>query len=504
MPEINYQSVKEYIHERLNSSFDPVYLIYGEEFLYHQITQSLVKAIIPDPAHQKHNFEVINHKEESQLAEVIERMNTYSFFSEKKIMELRDATVFVASHNQGNVLEKVKQLFGKNDFEKASNLFLNLLSRLQICLSDISDDISSDMSSDISGAISDAAIADKFNISEDQAGDIEWIKKLCSYCQERKLSVPESGDDAQRLKNAIEKGFPKNNFLFITTDTVDKRKALYKTIKKLGTVIDCAIPKGNRKADQDAQRRFLQQHMRQFLRKYNKQIDSKAFELMIKMTGFDLRAFNANLEKLVDYAKDREHITPDDVQAVLIRTRQDPIYELTGALSDRDTLKTLHYMSSLLSSGFHYLQILTAMTNQIRKLLVIKGFLESKYGSDWHPGIAYDQFKQIIIPLIVKYDEELIEMLACYQNALKGKFESQELKKQKNPSTDLMIAKNPNNPYPVFQQFFKSKKYTKEDLFAAFEILSHADVKLKTSGQPPISILEEVVFKICGDPDSHH
>jgi DNA polymerase III delta subunit len=103
MPEINYQSVKEYIHERLNSSFDPVYLIYGEEFLYHQITQSLVKAIIPDPAHQKHNFEVINHKEENQLAEVIERMNTYSFFSEKKIMELRDATVFVANHNQGNV-----------------------------------------------------------------------------------------------------------------------------------------------------------------------------------------------------------------------------------------------------------------------------------------------------------------------------------------------------------------------------------------------------------------
>lgn len=492
MPEINYQSINEYISERLNSSFDPVYLIYGEEFLYHQVSQSLLKAIIPDPAHQKHNFEVVNHKEEGQLTDVIERMNTYSFFSGKKIMELRDATVFLAAHNQGDVLQKVKQLFEKNDFEKASKRFLTLLSRLQISLSDISADISPGSST----AISDATIADKFNITEDQ-GSIEWIKKLCSYCAERKLAVPESGDDAQRLKNAIENGFPKNNFLFITTDTIDKRKALYKTIKKFGTVIDCAIPKGNRKADIDAQRRFLQQHTRQLLRKQNKQIDPQAFELIFKMTGFDLRAFNANLEKLVDYAKDRDSITSDDVNAVLIRTRQDPIYELTGALSDRDTLKTLHYMSSLLSAGFHYLQVLTAMTNQIRKLLVIKDFQESKYGSTWHPGTSYDQFRQKVIPAIVKYDEELIVKMAFYQEAVKGRFDSPDLKKKKKPATDLIVVKNPNNPYPVFQQFLKSKKYSKQDLCTAFETLSAADVKLKTTGQSPSVVLEEAIFKIC-------
>ncbi|MBC2716687.1 MAG: hypothetical protein HF978_15395 [Desulfobacteraceae bacterium] len=495
MSEINYQSIKKYISECLSTSFDPVYLIFGEEFLYHQVTQDLLNAIIPNPVKQKHNYEVVNHREEGQLIDVIERMNTYSFFSEKKIMELRDATVFVASHNQGIILQKVKQLYENNDFEKASKRFLNLLSRLQIDLADISCE---------TAVISDETIADKFNIREDQANDIDWIKKLSLYCLERNLSVPESGDDAERLKNAIEHGFPKNNFLFVTTDTIDKRKALYKTIKKFGTVIDCSIPKGNRKADIDAQRRFLQQHSRQVLKKQNKQIDLQAFELIFKMTGFDLRAFTSNLEKLVDHAKDRDHITTDDVQAVLIRTRQDPVYELTGALSERDTLKTLHYMSSLLSSGFHYLQIMAAMTNQIRKLLVIKGFLESGYGSNWHPGIGYDQFKKMIIPLISKYDAELIEKADYHQNAVKGKFEAQELKKKKKLSTDLIIAKNPNNPYPVFQQFVRSKNYTKDELCAAFEILNHADVKLKTSGQSPSAVLEEVVFKICGAVDLRH
>ncbi len=489
MSEINYQSIKEYIHERSNSSFDPIYLIFGESFLVHQITRDLLNAIIPDQARQKHNYEVVNHREEGQLADVIERMNTYSFFSEKKIMELRDATVFVAAQNQGGFLQKVKQSYENNDFEKAAKKFLNLLSRLQIDLSDISPNIS------------DGIIADKLNISEDQANDIDWIKKLCAYCLERNLPVPESGDDAERLKNAIEHGFPKNNILFISTDTIDKRKALYKTIKKIGTVFDCSIARGNRKSDIDAQRRFLQQHMRQLLKKHHKQMDGQAFELIFKMTGFDLRAFTANLEKLVDYAKDRNQITKNDVHAVLIRTRQDPIYELTGALSERDTLKTLHYMSSLLSSGFHYLQILTAMTNQIRKLLVIKGFLEISNGSNWHPGISYGQFRQTIIPLISEYDKKLIEKIGYHQNALKGKLEPQESKKKKKISTDLMLAKNPNNPYPVFQQFLRSKKYTKKELFTAFEILSHADVKLKTTGQAPEVVLEEAIFKICSDLD---
>jgi len=163
----------------------------------------------------------------------------------------------------------------------------------------------------------------------------------------------------------------------------------------------------------------------------------------------------------------------------------------------------LHFISSLLASGFHYLQILTAMTNQIRKLLLIKDFQASEYGNCWHSGISYDQFRQKVIPSIVKYDEALIEKIACHHDAVKGNFSPQDVKKKKKkPATDLIVVKNPNNPYPVFQQFLHSRKYSKKDLFAAFEILSAADVKLKTTGQSPAVILENAVFKICAKPES--
>ena len=44
------------------------------------------------------------------------------------------------------------------------------------------------------------------------------------------------------------------------------------------------------------------------------------------MTGFDLRTFINNLEKLIAYTGERKNITKDDVKSVLERTRIDPIY----------------------------------------------------------------------------------------------------------------------------------------------------------------------------------
>lgn len=485
MSEINYQSVKKYIQERLTSSFDSVYLIYGEEYLYKQVVSWLLDAIIPDQSRQKHNYDIVRQKDGGQLGDVIERMNTFSIFSGKNIIELRDTTIFVSSHNPGKTLQKVKQFYEKNETSKAAGLFLDVLSRLCLDFDDLTD----------------ATIADQLKIGTDQLHDLEWIKKLIIYCQENNLLIPKVSDDAELLQKTIKHGFPKSNYLFISTDTVDKRKGLYKTIKKFGTVINCSVPTGNRKSDRDEQRRLMLHHMQQLSGKHQKQVNPQAFELMVKMTGFNLRVFSSNLEKLIDYVGDREMITVPDVQAVLKKTRQDPIYELTGAISERNTLKTLHFLSSLLSSGFHYLQILTAITNQIRRMLVVKGFLESPYGKDWQAGMSYDRFKNITIPSVCKYDKVLVEHLEEQKKIFTVKIETQTSEKKQTSSTDIIIAKNPNNPYPIYQMFIRSETFSKKELFKAFEILNQADVRLKTTGQSPRFILEEVVLNICRKVD---
>jgi len=236
-----------------------------------------------------------------------------------------------------------------------------------------------------------------------------------------------------------------------------------------------------------------------------KTMNQAAYHALYEKTGFDLRTFSSSLEKLVNYTGDRREISIEDVESVLPRTKIDPIYELTNALADRSPEQTLFFLDSILSSDFHPLQAFAAMINQIRKLLLVKDFVESPYGRDWQAACSYDYFQRHIIPAVVEYDRELVDQLDSWQAMLTEEADPQNLKipvkkkKKKNKTdTDLLIAKNPKNPYPIYLLFKKSERYTKEDLLEAFDSLNEADKQLKSSGQNPKLVLEKVILDICG------
>jgi DNA polymerase-3 subunit delta len=157
-------------------------------------------------------------------------------------------------------------------------------------------------------------------------------------------------------------------------------------------------------------------------------------------------------------------------------------------------------LNSLLSDDVHPLQVLAAITNQVRKLVVTKGFLESEHGSVWYSGLSYSQFKTSVMPALQSYDKGILDQLNAWGNALSSTDNGEDKKKgkrQKKINTDLIIAKNPKNPYPVFLLLKKSQVYATEELFRALACLSRADIRLKSTGQSPKLILENAVFCIC-------
>jgi DNA polymerase-3 subunit delta len=127
--------------------------------------------------------------------------------------------------------------------------------------------------------------------------DDKWLDEIINYCLENSLSVPSGEDKSKKLQEAIEKGFPKGNHLIITTDFVDKRKSLYKSIGKNGIIIDCFVPKGDRRADKIIQEEVLNEKVKSILTQNDKIMDRKAYMAMYKMTGFDLRTFSSNIFK---------------------------------------------------------------------------------------------------------------------------------------------------------------------------------------------------------------
>lgn len=477
MTEINYKEFKDYLKKPDKGGFAPVYLIFGEELLYKTVFEELLDELVPAPTRGL-NYEPVDGADE-KINEALQRINTYSLLQGTKVVAICDTQIFYSKLNEKALIEKAKKEYNNDNIQKAANYLLSLLGLLNLSFDDISK----------------ANRGKALKLDLDRSAGEEWFDKTVDYCMAGGLTPSNGEDKGKLLQQAIEKGFPQNNHLIITADMVDKRKGLYKAINKCGMVVDCSVPKGERRADRMVQERVLYENMETVLTKNKKRMDKAAIAAMFEMTGFNLRSFLNNLEKLISYVGERNRITVDDVKFVLKRTKRDPIFELTNAISDRDLEKALFFLNSLLPQLDHPLQLFAAITNQVRKLLLVKGFVESQHGMAWHAGIRFDQFQRAVMPAIKEYDKDLLSRLEDWESML-----SKNVKANKRKlSADLLVAQNPNNPYPVYQMLLRSERFTTNELIEDLKSLSEADLRLKSIGGNPKIILEKVIFHICGD-----
>ena len=487
MPVINHKDLKKYLAELGSKPFAPVYLIYGEEMLAQNAFDELLDALVP-VSQRSINYEPLDGAQDN-IHEAINRVNTYSLLPGTKVVALRDSRVFYAGQDKDRMLGNAKKAYDDDNLKKAAGHLRGLMGLLNLTYEDISK--SNRLKS--------------LGQSSHPGADDSWLDDIVLYCRENNLSVPVARDDGSTLQQAIEKGFPGDNHLIITTDVADKRRSLFKAISGRGVIVDCSVPKGNRRADRLIQESVLAERMREMLKAADKSMNQSTYAALYEMTGFDLRVFTNNLEKLISYVGTQKEITQKDVQSVLQRTKEDPIYELTGALADRKPESALFYLDSILSAGIHPLQVFSALINQVRKLLLAKDFTLSPYGRDWQAACPYDYFQKQVISAIVEYDRNLLEHLSERQAILatpspsRKDQRSKRKNKKKKPTTDLLIAKNPKNAYPIYLLLKKSERFSKDELINAFEILNEADKRLKSGSQNHRLVLEQVIMGICGD-----
>ncbi len=482
MAEVNYKKVKQYIADSRKGDKagkpEQIYLIHGEELLCKSVLNDLLDFLLPSK--DRHVGQHVFDGGNENIPDVIEQCNTYSLLGGTKVICIYDSRVFYSRQDSLAIFEKAKKAYDQNELKKAALYFLTLLGLADIAYEDL------------------AGLDYKFlKIDLKQAGDKKWLDKLKAYSIEKRLSIPAASENSALLQKAVEKGFPAGNYLIITTDLVDKRRTLYKVIKSAGVVIDCSVPQGYLKADKTAQEVVARESANVLLSRYHKKIDPAAFHAVYEMTGFELSTFLHNLERLIDYVGKRERITIEDVTAVVNRTRKDPVYELTGALAEKNLPQALFFMGSLLSENFHPLQILAALANQVRRLTIVKDFTSSAKGRAWSKAMSYNQFQSEVMPLIKACDKTLLECVAQWNTDRSGPGEGKKTKKAADPTSDLVIAKNSRSPYPVYLLLKNSEKFILRDLVDAMGYLSAADVKLKSTGQNPKLILEDVLFKIC-------
>jgi DNA polymerase-3 subunit delta len=460
--ELSYKALPELLDEIKSGKICSVYLLYGDEFIYRSAFKSVLEVLVP-PSHQDLNYEAVDGENEN-VYEIIQRLKTFPLIPSSKVIAVHGTKVFYSAVVMDDLLRKSKEAFESQDVEESARHFLSMLSMAGMVLDDVRDGNWQ--------RVSDRKLRERFAESfamselEGKRGDgVGWLDQVIAYCVEKNMTVPEHQDDADVLNDAILSGYPETNHLILMTELVDKRRKLYKTIKRVGVAVDCSVPKGDRKADRDRQQAALKTHMKEILKKVGKTMASGGFESLYEKVGADMPSFASELEKVVTFVGDRDRILPNDIEAISKRTKQDPIYEISNAIAARNTSVALFFLGSLLRSNAHPLQVLAVVTNQIRKLILAKDFTRSKYGKGWRKDLSFAGFKKIVLPELEKREPDLLTSNV--------------------------------HPYPLYKTLQQSHNYTLEELIGALELLLDTDIRLKSSGQNAKMVLEHAVLGIC-------
>lgn len=81
------------------------------------------------------------------------------------------------------------------------------------------------------------------------------------------------------------------------------------------------------------------------------EIDRDAARELVDALGADMMLVSSELEKLLLYADEKKRITLADVETMVLAAKQRSLYELTDAISAKDTARALDVLEAILGSG---------------------------------------------------------------------------------------------------------------------------------------------------------
>lgn len=480
MTEIHYSKLADLIKKPKAVKDKPVFLIHGEAMLVQQSAASLMDCLF-DGTTKDIGCEVIDGLVD-HIPDALEQVNTYAMQIGPKVVWFKDAKLIEAGRGHQRQIDQIQTALEGEDSLRAAKIVFNLCTKLGM---------------DVMAIGPAAALPPDLQPLHEAIGE-DAVRHLIEICQSQGWRPAAAQDHLESLGQAIEKGFPKHHYLVITTsERIPKNRKLYKIIQTHGVVVDCHVPLGERRADKMAQETVLRQILDETLQKAGKRIHPSLFPKLIQFTGFNPATFRDNIEKLIDFSGDRSEITAADITSVLHRTKSDPIYELTNAIADRNSGAALFYLNTLLKADWHPLQMLAALTNQLRRLLIAKDFVRSGFGRAWRSGMVYAQFQNSVLPAIQTFDAQMANQVDGWQASTTDHSTGKGKKGVKKEGAELALAPNPSNAYPVYQTLLKSDNYGYQELIQKLTAISDVDVKLKSTGQDAGLLMKHLVLGIC-------
>lgn len=172
---------------------------------------------------------------------------------------------------------------------------------------------------------------------------------------------PTSGSNDEQLIRLLSNMPDYSHLVMSTTDKVDKRRKLFKTVEAYGIAAEMAPLKlGD-----------IRGWLNTKLVSLNKNMAQDAIEHLLGaialMPQISLSFLDNEIEKLALYSGNR-NITLEDTEQVLASIPEVSVFVLIDALSQKQKAKALELLNQQLAAGDHPLRILALLVRQIRML----------------------------------------------------------------------------------------------------------------------------------------
>ncbi len=226
---------------------------------------------------------------------------------------------------------------------------------------------------------------------EDFKGDMDELLESCEtlpFMGERRIIIinnPEyfngkkgglNSNDEEKLLGYLNDIPDTTILIFMGDEKVDKRKKIFKQIKKIGNIVEF---------NKLTEKEFINLTKKR-LSESNKQIDTKTLHRFIELSGYigkdsnkTLYDVDNELNKLCNFISDRTTIAIEDIEKIMSKNIENNIFMLVDAVAEKRGGNALRILNQMLDSGEPEGRILYMIVRQFKllnltKILVNKGY----------------------------------------------------------------------------------------------------------------------------------
>jgi len=456
MPVYKRQDIPKLLAEIKQGGASQIYLVFGERYLCRSAAQEITDHLLPEKEHHATSLLHIDGDQED-FNRTLNQLKTFNLFSGIRIFLVTDSRLFYSKGVAKNVWDKACEKKERNETEGALRYLLQMLNLAGISPAEMVEENMASLSANRWKSL--------FGFTRPQA-DMAWTQELLADIPADTIPAKEVETDAAAMfSKAFEAGIPSDNILILLAEAVDKRKRLYKYIQDHGVILDLAVDSGASAAAKRDQENVLKDLIHNTLKKHDKKIDPDIIPILLDRVGFHPVAAVMEAEKLALYIGEEKLITREDVDAIIGRTREEALYELTEAVTSGRLEEGLLILAHLQDNGVHGLAILATLRNHIRKLLLVRSLQEIKSPA-YTKSLTFQNFQNNYLPKLKEGREEW--------SALLWK----------------------NHPYAVYMLFRQAAQFRCEDLQDGLKEVLAAEYRMKGSPVDSRLVMDSLLLNL--------